>query len=127
MHPFTQALIGWTVANVVPLSRRDRAIVMVASVIPDINGLRVLIDLATSHSTNPTQQLTWRGQWALNAWPNFLLTGMLLAAIFTWPGNTVTPPLKFFPPRQTLHSSPRCVRALAYRGHRQPGNRKAYL
>jgi hypothetical protein len=27
-------------------------------------------------------QLTWQGQWALNAWPNFLITGVLLAAMF---------------------------------------------
>ena len=24
-------------------------------------------------------QVTWRGQWALNAWPNFAVTGVLLA------------------------------------------------
>ena len=29
-----------------------------------------------------TWQLTWQGQWALNAWPNLLLTGVLLAAMF---------------------------------------------
>ena len=27
-------------------------------------------------------QLTWSGQWALNAWPNFLITGIFLAAMF---------------------------------------------
>jgi hypothetical protein len=27
-------------------------------------------------------QLTWSGQWALNAWPNFALTGILLAMTF---------------------------------------------
>jgi inner membrane protein len=31
-------------------------------------------------------QLTWSGQWALNAWPNLLLTGLLLAltGYLTW-------------------------------------------
>jgi len=27
-------------------------------------------------------QLTWQGQWALNAWPNFLITGVLLITMF---------------------------------------------
>jgi hypothetical protein len=27
-----------------------------------------------------TWKLTWAGQWALNAWPNFLVTGLLMAA-----------------------------------------------
>jgi len=27
-------------------------------------------------------QLTWHGQWALNAWQNFLITGLLLLATF---------------------------------------------
>ena len=27
-------------------------------------------------------QLTWEGQWALNAWPNFLITGLLLLLMF---------------------------------------------
>jgi hypothetical protein len=29
-----------------------------------------------------TFELTWNGQWALNAWPNFLITGILLATTF---------------------------------------------
>ena len=27
-------------------------------------------------------QLTWHGQWALNAWQNFVITGLLLLATF---------------------------------------------
>ncbi|QTA89236.1 metal-dependent hydrolase [Desulfonema magnum] len=27
-------------------------------------------------------QLCWDGQWALNAWPNFLITGMVICVIF---------------------------------------------
>jgi inner membrane protein len=154
MSPFTHALVGWTVANAASLIRRDRAIVMCAGIIADIDGLGVLIDLATQDSASPTHwydqfhhilghnlcfalvitvlafflarqhllvpalsflsfhlhllgdllgsrgpdgyqwpipylvpwsaawQLTWQGQWALNAWPNSLVTGVLLAAMF---------------------------------------------
>ena len=154
MSPLTHALVGWIIANSVPLSRRERALVMGAGVVPDLDGLGLLIDLATWSSASPTHwyehyhhllghnlgfalaitvlacclaqqrirvamlvllsvhlhflgdllgargpdgyqwplpylvpwsaawQLTWHGQWALNAWPNFLLTGLLLAAMF---------------------------------------------
>ena len=27
-------------------------------------------------------QITWQGQWALNAWPNFVITGVLLVISF---------------------------------------------
>ena len=30
----------------------------------------------------PSFEITWSGQWALNAWPNFLITGLCLAHIF---------------------------------------------
>ena len=43
MHPPTHALIGWAVANAVPdLSRRSRAIVFFASLIPDLDGLTIV-------------------------------------------------------------------------------------
>ena len=42
----THALTGWLVANGANLERRDRAIVTVASVIPDIDGARFVADLA---------------------------------------------------------------------------------
>ena len=54
MSPFTHALVGWTVANAAPLSRRDRAIIMAAGVISDIDGLGILLDLITRHSPHPT-------------------------------------------------------------------------
>jgi inner membrane protein len=154
MSPLTHALVGWTVANVAPLTRRERALVMLASIVSDIDGLGILMDLATRYAVNPTSwyehyhhmlghnlgfalvlttlafvlahqrtlvaalsflsvhlhllgdlvgsrgpdgyqwpmpslvpwsamwQLAWQGQWALNAWPNLLLTGILLAAMF---------------------------------------------
>src|SRR5437763_3879756 len=40
-------------------------------------------------------QLSWHGQWALNAWPNFVITGLLLAAtlwLAWWIGRS---PLEF--------------------------------
>jgi hypothetical protein len=42
MAPGTHALIGWWTANVLPLSRRDRLIVFLGGVLPDLDGLGLL-------------------------------------------------------------------------------------
>ncbi len=154
MSPITHFLIGWGVAGIGGLNRRERAAVVIAGVIPDADGLGIAMDFLTRHSTNPTNwwgayhhtfghnlfaglaaalfalllatrrwtavllafasfhlhllgdlvgargpdgdqwpihylwpvshepALTWSGQWALNAWPNFLVTGLFLALLF---------------------------------------------
>jgi len=148
MSPITHFLISWGVADTVKLSPRDRALVTLAGVAPDLDGLPVLVDLGARLLGRPdpflygqyhhmlthglpaaivlallaglsavarvrtgvlaflvihlhllcdlvgsrgpsvddiwplsylaplsTQwMLTWSGQWALNAWPNVLLT-----------------------------------------------------
>lgn len=153
MSPVTHLLTGWVLANTIGLGRRDRLIVTVAAVMPDIDGLGAIADTLTRNSNHPldwfaryhhslhnvgfalliavaayllaTQpykatllalasvhlhlledlvgsrgadgyqwpipylmpfspavQLTWHGQWALNAWPNVFLTLLLLTATF---------------------------------------------
>jgi hypothetical protein len=42
MAPGTHALIGWWTANVLPLSRRDRFLVFLGGVLPDLDGLGLL-------------------------------------------------------------------------------------
>jgi hypothetical protein len=44
MSPVTHALVGWILANSIPLSRRERALVMGAGVVPDLDGLGLLVD-----------------------------------------------------------------------------------
>jgi inner membrane protein len=61
MNPVTHLLVGWTVANSASLERRDRGIVTLAGVIPDVDGLGILIDLARDHGDG---DLTW--WWALH-------------------------------------------------------------
>ncbi len=153
VNPVTHLLAGWLVANTVPLSRRDRTLVTLSGVIPDIDGLGIIADLATRGSPAPLDwywrfhhtlghnlafglvvttaafclatrrrvvaalallsfhlhllgdvlgsgggpgsyqwsipylvpfsdalQIVWEGQWALNAWPNIVITVFLLAA-----------------------------------------------
>lgn len=60
MHPVTHLLTGWALANAWPeanpLSRRDRALITWAGVVPDLDGLGVVGDLLTQNRPNP---LTW--------------------------------------------------------------------
>ncbi len=47
MNPATHFLAGWLIANVDHLERRDRTLVTLASVIPDVDGLGILSDIAS--------------------------------------------------------------------------------
>lgn len=151
MSPVTHFLTGWVFANCARLDRRDRALVTLASVVPDVDGLGIVPELLTRNSSHPllwfslfhhslhtlafalvtaalsfalghqrwktgllafvsfhlhlvediggsrgpdgnqwpipylkpfssALELTWHGQWALNAWPNVAITVALLVA-----------------------------------------------
>ena len=153
MSPVTHFLTGWVFANCFKLERRERALVTVASVAPDIDGLGIIPELLTRNSSHPllwfslyhhslhnlafalivaaiafvlatqrwktgflalvsfhlhiledllgsrgpdgyqwpipylspfssSAQWMWRGQWGLNAWPNILITSVLLLITF---------------------------------------------
>lgn len=154
MSPITHFFSGWVFANCFDLNRRDRAIVTLACVVPDIDGLGIIPELLTRNSAHPllwfseyhhslhnltfallvgaiafalatqkwkasllaflsfhlhlfedvigsrgpdgyqwpisyfapflpSAQILWPGQWALNAWPNIVLT-ILLLLITLW-------------------------------------------
>jgi inner membrane protein len=149
MSPVTHFFTGWVFANCFDLKRRDRAIVTLACVAPDVDGLGIVPELLTRNSSHPllwfslyhhslhnlmfalviaalafalaaqkwktalltllsfhlhlfedvlgsrgpdgypwpipnlapfssSLQPVWRGQWGLNAWPNVLITIILL-------------------------------------------------
>ncbi len=153
MSPITHGLLSYLVAESARLSRRDRALVTVAGMSPDIDGLGFAVELATRDSAHPllwfstyhhvfhnitfavvaaltvsclakrrwmaaglaifavhlhyfcdligargpdgaqwplpylapfdrNLELTWSGQWALNGWPNFVITAAAMAAVF---------------------------------------------
>ena len=155
MSPITHFLMGWAVASSTPsLTKRDRAIVTLASVVPDLDGLGIIVERLTQNSKHPLTwwtdyhhvlghnigfavivavlaaifgkqkskaallaflsfhlhllgdligargpdgdqwpipyllpfshrlELTLSGQWALNAWPNFVITAVLIAIAF---------------------------------------------
>ena len=50
MHLFTHLLLSWTIANVVPLPKRDRDLVTIAGVIPDVDGIGIVAELVTRNS-----------------------------------------------------------------------------
>lgn len=161
--------MGWAVANAAPsLTKRERAMVTWASVVPDIDGLGIVAERLTQNSSHPLNwwseyhhvlghnigfailigilttgfakhhikvgllallsfhlhllgdligargpdgdqwpipyllpfsnkcQLTWSGQWALNAWPNFVITAGLIAAALWLARNRGFSPLEIF-------------------------------
>jgi inner membrane protein len=174
VNPLTHTLIGWTLANGVALTRRDRALVTLAGVIPDVDGLGIVAELLTRNGPHPllwwsayhhvlglnlggalmvaglvaylahrrwlctalavvsfhlhllgdlvgargpdgyqwpipflppfseAWQLTWSGQWALTAWPNLLLTGLLLALTSYLAWKRGYSPLELISPRADI-------------------------
>ena len=166
MNPVTHLLVGWTVANTTTLTQRERALVAIAGIVPDVDGFGIVTDLLTRNSEHPLElwgrfhhvlahnlgfglgvglaafalsrrrwvtaslallsfhlhlagdllgargpdgdqwpipylspysqdwQLTWTGQWALNAWPNFVITGALLLLAFYLAWRRAVSPLE---------------------------------
>jgi hypothetical protein len=50
MSPVTHVLIGWSLANSFRLSREERAAVVIAAVIPDVDGVVLALDFLRHHS-----------------------------------------------------------------------------
>src|SRR4051812_28095386 len=169
MSPITHFLMGWAVANSAPsLTKRERAMVTCASVVPDVDGLGIIAERLTQNSVHPLNwwsdyhhvlghnlgfalvvsvlaavfasqkikttvlvffsfhlhlladlvgargpdgdqwpipylapfskqlHLTWSGQWALNAWPNFVITGALIVITIVLACRRGFSPLEIF-------------------------------
>lgn len=58
MSPVTHVLSGWVLANCAQLDRRDRAIVTLACVVPDIDGIGIVAELLTRNSAHPLPWFT---------------------------------------------------------------------
>jgi membrane-bound metal-dependent hydrolase YbcI (DUF457 family) len=95
MSPITHGLLSYLVAESARLSRRDRALVTVAGLAFFAVHLHYFCDLIGARGPDGAQwplpylapfdrnlELTWSGQWALNGWPNFVITAAAMAAVF---------------------------------------------
>ena len=60
MSPATHFLVGWAVANSAALDRRSRALVTLAGVAPDLDGLGIIPEVLTRGSAHP---LAWFTQY----------------------------------------------------------------
>lgn len=76
MNPATHFLAGWLIANGDHLARRDRALVTLAAVIPDADGLGILSDVA---SKDQGAGLVFYGQYH-HVLAHNVFFGLLLAA-----------------------------------------------
>jgi inner membrane protein len=55
MSPITHLLISWSVANISKINRRERTLVTLAGVVPDIDGAGLIIDIFCHGSDQPLQ------------------------------------------------------------------------
>jgi hypothetical protein len=60
MSPVTHFLIGWSVANMSDLSRKERMIVALAGIAPDIDGAGLILDCLMSYRGS---HLEWWGRY----------------------------------------------------------------
>ena len=86
MSPVTHFLTGWVVANTASLSRRERALITLAALAPDVDGLGVIPELLTRHSAHP---LLWFSQYH-HALHNLVFAVVVAGAVFAlatrgWP------------------------------------------
>lgn len=56
MSPVTHGLFGWVLAQTPGIAtRRDRALITIASLAPDVDGLGIVVQLATAHAPRPLE------------------------------------------------------------------------
>lgn len=80
MSPATHFLTGWLLANTAAFSRRERALITAAAVIPDVDGLGLVPELLTRNSAHP---LLWFSQYhhSLHTLPFALIVTALSFAL----------------------------------------------
>ncbi len=76
MNPASHFLISWTVANTVDIPRRDRVLVTLSGVMPDVDGIGIVAELLTEKTTTP---LIWYSNYHHILGHN-LVVGLIFAA-----------------------------------------------
>ena len=86
MNPASHLLVSWTVANTAHISRRERTLVTLSGVVPDIDGVGVIAEMATENTTAP---LLWWSKYHHVLCHNigfglFLLVAVILLSVRRW-------------------------------------------
>ena len=93
VNPITHFLVGWAVGSGARLEQRDRAVVALAGLAPDLDGLGIVADFATAGSENPTE---WWGTYHHLLGHNLgAALGVTVLAYFVAKGRYVTASLAF--------------------------------
>ena len=79
MNPASHFLLSWTLANTADIPRRDRALVALSGVIPDIDGVGIIAELLTENTSVP---LVWYSKYHHVLGHNLGLGLILIAAVF---------------------------------------------
>ena len=79
MNPASHFLIGWTVANSVDIPRRDRALVALSGILPDIDGIGIMAELLTENTKSP---LIWYSKYHHVLGHNLMVGLILAVAVF---------------------------------------------
>ena len=89
MSPVTHFLTGWILANVTPLNRREKAAVVCAAVVPDLDGLGAIPEILTRNSAHP---VSWFSDYhhSLHTLA-FAVVVTLATLLFVWPRSTLAP------------------------------------
>ncbi|HNV68504.1 MAG TPA: metal-dependent hydrolase [Candidatus Ozemobacteraceae bacterium] len=77
MNPITHALVGWTIARPLSSHRRDRLMITLAGILPDIDGLGLPVEALTNGTHD------WYSTWH-HALTHNLTAAAALAAILTF-------------------------------------------
>jgi len=84
MNPASHLLLSWTVANAADITRRDRALVTLSGIIPDIDGVGIIAELLTENTSMP---LIWYSKYHHVLGHNLGLSLILAAAVFLFSIN----------------------------------------
>lgn len=79
MNPASHFLISWAIANTAEIQRRDRALVTLSGVIPDLDGAGIIAELLTENSSTP---LVWYSNYHHVLGHNLGVGLALAAAVF---------------------------------------------
>jgi hypothetical protein len=87
MSPVSHVLLSWLTANTVQLDRRERLLITLSGIAPDVDGLGIIADWLTRNSSSPLQ---WWGKYHHLLGHNITFAALLAAAVFLLAGKRKT-------------------------------------